>query len=206
MPFWYLLFILSLCVSLLMYICVYMHTEIHSIYLNMHVYIRTHIFGYTWTEQIWVSNSYYSLSIAQNKNTTWFNFLFLPSFVCLRTFACVHVCTNKKLATAVFVHSCLWLNWMGLRVKRTVTNPGDHPRPFRLLNVNRIILKSIKKIKKKKKSLVSMKTRAWSLFLNKYFHFCMGFHLGFLILPTFSALYSSLHVQNLANHVTECAT
>lgn len=153
MLFWYPLFILSLFVSLFMYICVHLHTEIHSMYLHMRVYICTHIFGYTWTEQIRVSNSYCSLNIAQNKTTTLFYFLFLSPCVCLCTFACVHACTNKKLVTAVFVHSCLWLNWMCLRAERTVTNPGDHPWPLRLLNINRIILKSIKKREKKKRNL-----------------------------------------------------
>lgn len=52
------------------------------------------------------------------------HFLFLSPCEYLWKMACVYVCIKKNLLTAVCVHTCLQLNWMGPRVKGAVSNPG----------------------------------------------------------------------------------
>lgn len=131
------------------HMCVYIYAHMDSLFIFTYAYEYMHTYFYVCLDmhmdrEIWVSNNYYSLSIAQNKATTWFLFLFLS----LCTFACVHVCINKNLVRAVIDHSHLQLNRMTPRVKRVVANPGGHPRPLRLLNINGIILKIKKKREK----------------------------------------------------------
>lgn len=126
--FLYLLFISSL----LMYI----YKKILSVhlYIHIHIYLHTYLCIYIWIwiqmEQIWVNKKYYSLSISQyespiiNVINLIMHYLFLSPCEYPWTMTCVHVCIKKDLLTAVCLHTCLQLNWMGPRVKRAVINPG----------------------------------------------------------------------------------
>lgn len=128
------------CLSPYIHMCIYIHTQnifTHDICMHIYIYIYTH----AQTQQInnCANNNYYSLSIVQNKATIPFHFLFLSSYAYLCTFACAHLCANENLVRAVFVH--LWLNCIGLKVKKTVTNPESYSWLL-MLFITRIILKN----------------------------------------------------------------